>query len=154
MRPLQLLVVICLPILFLAACGDPSATPKAAGQVADTVYTNGKIYTVNEAQPWVEAVAIKDGAFVVVGSNANVAVVTGDATTVVDLGGRMAMPGLIDTHNHATGASMGKAKPFTFSGAIAGGADICASALPTAIKPADLCSRFGRRTRSARIRSG
>ena len=32
------------------------------GDAADTVYTNGRIYTVNEAQPWVEAVAIKDAA--------------------------------------------------------------------------------------------
>ena len=36
---------------------------------ADTVYTNGKFYTVNEAQPWAEAVAIKDGRFVYVGDN-------------------------------------------------------------------------------------
>ena len=34
---------------------------------------------------------------------------SGDNTTVVDLRGRMAMPGLVDLHNHATGASMGKA---------------------------------------------
>jgi len=66
--------------------------------VADTVYTNGKIYTVNEAQPWAEAVAIKDGKFLVVGSNADVEAVTGEGTEVVDLGGRMAMPGLIDVH--------------------------------------------------------
>ena len=34
------------------------------GQVAETVYTNGKIYTMDEEQPWVEAVAIKDGKFI------------------------------------------------------------------------------------------
>ncbi len=71
-----------------------------AGEVADTVYTNGRIYTVNEAQPWVEAMAIKDGSFLVVGSNADVETVTGDATEVVDLGGAFAMPGLIDIHTH------------------------------------------------------
>ncbi len=84
------------------ACGQP-------GEVADTVYTDGKIYTVNDSQPWVEAVAIKDGKFFIVGSNADVEAVTGSTTEVVDLGSRMAMPGLIDVHNHATGASMGKA---------------------------------------------
>ena len=64
------------------------------GDVADTVYTNGRIYTVNEAQPWAEAVAIKDGKFLVVGSNAEVEAVTGDDTDVVDLGGGFAMPGI------------------------------------------------------------
>ncbi len=75
-------------------------TPEKTGEVADTVYTNGKIYTVNEAQPWAEAVAIKDGRFLVVGSNADVEEVTGEATAVVDLGGGFAMPGIGDTHIH------------------------------------------------------
>ena len=73
------------------ACAQP-------GEVADTVYSNGRIYTVNEAQSWVEAVAIKDGTFQVVGSNAEVEAVTGGSTEVVDLGGAFAMPGLIDIH--------------------------------------------------------
>ncbi len=73
------------------ACAQP-------GDAADTVYTNGRIYTVDEAQPWVEAVAIKDGTFQVVGSNAEVEAVTGGSTEVVDLGGDFAMPGLIDIH--------------------------------------------------------
>ncbi len=67
---------------------------------ADVVYTNGRIYTVNEAEPWVEAVAIKDGKFLVVGSNADVEAVTGSGTEVVDLGGSFAMPGIGDTHIH------------------------------------------------------
>jgi len=92
-----------------AGCADTTRTGVTSGDVADTVYTNGKIYTVNQAQPWAEAVAIKDGKFLVVGSNADVEAVIGDATEVVDLSGRMAMPGLADVHNHATGAAMGKA---------------------------------------------
>lgn len=80
----------------LVGCSAPSPP----GDVADTVYTNGKIYTVNEAQPRVEAVAIKDGKFLVVGSNADVEAVTGDGTEVIDLGGAFAMPGIGDTHIH------------------------------------------------------
>ena len=38
-------------------------------ETADTIYINGKIYTVNDAQPWAEAVAIKDGKFQKVGSS-------------------------------------------------------------------------------------
>ena len=41
----------------------PNAAVEALSEVADTVYTNGKIYSVNEAQPGAEAVAIKNGSF-------------------------------------------------------------------------------------------
>jgi len=74
---------------FVGCAGEPAA---------DTVFTNGRIYTVNEAQPWVQAVAIKDGKFLVVGSNVEVEAVTGNGTEVIDLGGAFAMPGLIDIH--------------------------------------------------------
>jgi predicted amidohydrolase YtcJ len=77
----------------------PAAAPPPA-EAADAVYTNGKIYTVNEAQPWAEAVAIKDGKFLLVGSNAEVEAVTGTSTEIVDLGGSFAMPGIGDTHIH------------------------------------------------------
>ena len=67
-------------------------------EVADTVYTNGRIYTVNQARPWAEAVAIKNRKFLVVGTNADVETVTGDGSEVFDLGGAFAMPGLVDIH--------------------------------------------------------
>jgi predicted amidohydrolase YtcJ len=98
-------VLICVSMLFVAACSPKTEEQAAAPAVntttvADTVYTNGKIYTVNEAQPWVEAVAIKDGKFIAVGSADDVATVTGDSTEVVDLAGGFAMPGIGDTHIH------------------------------------------------------
>jgi predicted amidohydrolase YtcJ len=71
-----------------------------AANFADTVYSNGKIYTVNEAQPWAEAVAIKDGKFIAVGSDDDIAAMTGEGTEVVDLNGGFAMPGIGDTHIH------------------------------------------------------
>ena len=92
-----------------ALLGVITVCSTANAQKADTVYTNGKIYTVNEKQPWAEAVAIQDGKFIKVGSVDNMKPLIGDRTEVIDLGGKMAMPGLIDVHNHATGASMGKA---------------------------------------------
>jgi len=61
---------------------------------------NGDIYTVNPEQPWVEAIAIQDGAIVFVGSDADVQPFIGGNTEVTDLGGRMAMPGLHDSHMH------------------------------------------------------
>ncbi|MDA9982464.1 amidohydrolase [Gammaproteobacteria bacterium] len=88
-----------------------------AADFADTVYTNGKIYTVNEAQPWAEAVAIKDGKFIAVGSADDMAALTGDDTEMVDLAGGYAMPGIGDNHIHA-GLTMPKrafcALPGTF----------------------------------------
>jgi len=68
--------------------------------VADVVYTNGKIYTVNEKQPWAEAVAIKDGKFIKVGSADDVKPLIGDVTKVVDVGGKLVIPGLFDAHSH------------------------------------------------------
>ena len=98
-------VLICVSMLFVAACSPKTEEQAAApagntATVADVVYTNGKIYTVNEAQPWAEAVAIKDGKFLAVGSADDVAAATGDSTEVVDLAGAFAMPGIGDTHIH------------------------------------------------------
>ena len=67
---------------------------------ADIVLINGKIYTVDDNQPWVEAVAIKDGKFMVVGSNEEVNGFNGESTELVDLAGKFMMPGLVEDHIH------------------------------------------------------
>jgi predicted amidohydrolase YtcJ len=67
---------------------------------ADTVFCNGRIYTSNRQQPWVTCTAVKAGRFVTVGNDADVASLIGEGTTTIDLGGRMAMPGIVDIHNH------------------------------------------------------
>ncbi len=71
-----------------------------SAQMAETVYTNGKIYTMDEEQPWVEAVAIKDGKFIRVGSAEKVKPLVGKDTEVVDLHGDFVMPGILDLHSH------------------------------------------------------
>jgi len=73
----------------------------AKKEAAEIVYTNGKIYTVNERQPWAEALAIKDGGLIAVGSNADVEMLKGENTDVVDLKGKFVMPGVISTHEHS-----------------------------------------------------
>ncbi len=97
MRKLALLIAT---VLVVSACSKKDATPTTAAEVADSVYTNGRIYTVEGDTEWAEAVAIKDGKFIVVGSADDAAAVTGDATEVIDLEGRFVMPGLIDPHTH------------------------------------------------------
>ncbi len=72
----------------------------AAAQDADTVYRNGRIYTVEDDQPWAEAAAVKDGKFTYVGDDAGVESWIGGETVVVDLNGRFVMPGIYDTHLH------------------------------------------------------
>lgn len=67
---------------------------------ADLVLRNGAVYTVDSARPWAEAVAVRDGRIVRVGSDAAVAALIGTRTNVVDLAGRMLLPGFHDTHVH------------------------------------------------------
>ena len=68
--------------------------------LADAVYTNGAIYTVSEDQPWAESMAVKDGRILSIGSKDDVLALIGESTEVVDLGGRMVMPGIHDAHAH------------------------------------------------------
>lgn len=67
---------------------------------AELVLRNGAIYTVHGSRPWAQAVAVRDGRIVIVGSNAQVARYVGPKTEVVDLKGAMVMPGVNDVHAH------------------------------------------------------
>lgn len=88
---------------FLTTCSsnnDNGDLALAEPVIADLVLTGGKVYTVNSAQPWAEAVAIKGDTLVFVGDAAAAQAHIGSATQVVDLDGRMVLPGFIDTHAH------------------------------------------------------
>ena len=93
MRLLTLPLLIC--GAFLGACNQPEPTSDA-----DIVLLNGGIYTVDSERRWAEAAAILDGRIVAVGSNASVEALIGPDSEVIDLTGRMAMPGIIDSHVH------------------------------------------------------
>ncbi len=75
---------------------------------ADLVFVNGAAYTVDAARRWARAVAVRDGRIVAVGSDADVRELAGPRTQVVDLGGRMLLPGFQDAHVHppASGVDM------------------------------------------------
>jgi predicted amidohydrolase YtcJ len=68
--------------------------------VADTVYINGVIITVNDAQPFAEAVAVKDGKILAVGARDDALRYQGPSTEVVDLKARTMVPGFVDGHSH------------------------------------------------------
>jgi len=67
---------------------------------ADLVLTNGAIYTMDIARTWAEAMAVKDGKIVFVGTASGAKNFQSDKTKVVDLKGKMVMPGLHDSHVH------------------------------------------------------
>ncbi len=71
-----------------------------AQDIADTVYTGGPILTINDAQPKVEAVAVKDGKILALGSLADMLKHQNDSTEVFDLDGRAMLPGFVDSHGH------------------------------------------------------
>lgn len=67
---------------------------------ADLILFNGRFHTVDREKPEASAVAIKDGRFVAVGTDAEAMATRGSATRVIDLKGRCAIPGLNDSHLH------------------------------------------------------
>ena len=79
---------------------------RQAPQRADLALVNGRVYTLDPARPWVEAVAITGSRISAVGSSAEVRALASDATRVIDLRGAFALPGFNDAHVHvdSTGA--------------------------------------------------
>ncbi|MFZ8986115.1 MAG: amidohydrolase [Steroidobacteraceae bacterium] len=80
--------------------------PAAAATAVDLLVHSGRIYTGVAAQPWAEAVAIEDGRVVRVGSNDELLAAASPTAQRVDLGGRMAMPGIVDAHSHPMGGAI------------------------------------------------
>ena len=70
---------------------------------ADLILTNGRIYTVEDEQPWAEAIAVAGDRLLAVGSNAEIRALAGPETRTVDLGGAFALPGFNDGHVHVGG---------------------------------------------------
>ena len=92
------LVLISLALITAAHQPTPS-------QGADLILHNGVIWTVYEKNPTAEAVAIKDGKFLVVGSNSAALKLRGPNTRVIDLKGSFVVPGFNDNHVHFASAA-------------------------------------------------
>ena len=67
---------------------------------ANFVLTNGRIYTVNEDQPWAQAVAVDGNKIVYVGDNDGAKAFVGAGTESLDLEGRLVLPGFVESHIH------------------------------------------------------
>src|SRR5690606_26292051 len=94
MKQLLLLSILGLSLF---ACKSVPENP------ADKVFINAKVYTVDERSPKAEAVAVKDGMILAVGTSAEIHDYVGDATEVIDLQGMTMTSGLIESHAHLMG---------------------------------------------------
>ena len=86
--------LVCLILGFLGS------TALSQIQAPDAVFINGKIWTVDRAKPNAEAVAVRNGRIMAVGSTAEIQNLAGASTRIVDLHGKRMLPGLIDNHTH------------------------------------------------------
>jgi len=81
----------------------PGSEKQSPGTIeADLILHSGRIYKVDARRGWAEALAVKDGKIIAVGTNKVVQRFRGNNTKLAELDGRMAMPGLVDVHNHHT----------------------------------------------------
>ena len=71
--------------------------------IADLIIQNGMVYTVDEFKPTVEAVAVKNGKILAVGTVNSMRSLIGDNTKRLDLKGATMVPGLIEGHGHFMG---------------------------------------------------
>ena len=101
MRIRSLLIVAALA----AACSPPRAP---AGEAATLVLRNGRIVTVDSTKPEAQAIAIRGSTILAVGTDAEINRLIGDSTEVIDLEGKLAIPGFIESHGHYMG--LGRAK--------------------------------------------
>jgi len=100
MKPLLILAGVA-ALALASASSKPEVEVAAPEVAADAIYTGGDIVTVNDAQPTVEALAVKDGKILAVGTRSEIEKsYKGRATTAVDLGGKVLLPGFIDPHSH------------------------------------------------------
>ena len=96
-RPRAPRALLALTLAFAFACATQPETP------ADLVLRGGKVVTVDESNPEGQAIAMKDGRVLAVGSDSEIDTYVGAGTRVIDLGGALAIPGFIEGHGHFMG---------------------------------------------------
>ena len=74
--------------------------PALAQEIADKIFLGGPILTMDDTAPRAEAIAVKDGRVLAVGTDAEVMEHKGDGTETVNLGGKALLPGFVDAHGH------------------------------------------------------
>jgi len=90
----------CLLLLSLVCCFAAAVVRAQTPGAADLVFRNGRIWTVDAQRPEVEALAVRDGRILALGSRREIDALIGPDTRVIDLAGRVLLPGFIDNHVH------------------------------------------------------
>jgi predicted amidohydrolase YtcJ len=90
---------ILLACVLATACTNDKPE-KSATQLADVIFINGAVYTMDVNRSWATAVAVRDDKIIYVGFDEGVAALKGPDTRVVDLDGKMLMPSFQDVHIH------------------------------------------------------
>jgi predicted amidohydrolase YtcJ len=105
----RMVVTLVLPVAaLLSGCAGqpPNSQGTAFPHYADSILVNGKILKVDKDFGSAQAVAIRDGKFLAVGTTEDIQKLAGPATKRIDLQGRTVLPGLIDTHAHMEDAGV------------------------------------------------
>ncbi len=100
-------IAVAAAAMLTMACGGGGKSPEQPATVADAIYSNGKVVTVDGSSSIVQAFAVKDGKFLAVGTAEQMAGFAGATTQRVDLKGRTVIPGLGDAHLHNVGGGPG-----------------------------------------------
>jgi predicted amidohydrolase YtcJ len=95
-----------LSALLIALAPATSALAQGAAPAADLVLRGGNVMTVDKGWRVAQAVAVKDGRFIAVGDDAAIARHIGPGTQLVELAGKIVVPGLIDSHLHQLFAAL------------------------------------------------
>ena len=90
-------IKFCTAVFFLALTITPAKSQQTA---PDLVLLNGKIFTSDAKQPYVQALAIRGERIAATGDSAKIKALAGPNTKLIDLGGRTVIPGINDAHNH------------------------------------------------------
>jgi predicted amidohydrolase YtcJ len=98
-------VLVVASLLMMCACSSDGGS---GPDKADLVLRNGRVVTVDSAKPEAQAIAVRGHSIIAVGTNEEIAAYVGDSTEVIDLAGRLAMPGFIEGHGHYMGVGEGK----------------------------------------------
>src|SRR5690349_16013234 len=86
--------------LALPALAAAQALPPEVVAYADTIFTNGKVLTVDKDFIIAEAIAVRDGKVLATGTTGAIERMAGPKTKRIDLAGKSVIPGIIDTHLH------------------------------------------------------
>jgi predicted amidohydrolase YtcJ len=83
-----------------------AASSQPSGALADRIFVNGIVVTMNDAAPQAEAVAVKDGKILAVGTRTQIEAMKGPSTIVQDLAGKTLLPGFVDAHSHLSAVGL------------------------------------------------